>query len=106
MNSVLLNNPLSDSAPLKFTVSLQDGLTYWTTLLAESNDNRYSLLCCIRHVQWNLSIVDTIGTDQCVLIKEVSLFQRYLCTLEMLGTLESVLIIEVPTVRVVIIVSA
>ena len=28
-------------------------------------------------VQWNLSIVDTIGTAQNVLIKEVSSFQRY-----------------------------
>ena len=45
----------------------------------------------INIIQWNLSILDTIGTAQSVLIKEVSSFQRWECY-----CLESVLIIEVP----------
>ncbi len=36
-----------------------------------------SFLSLIHDVQWNLSIVDTVGTDQSVLIIEVSSFQRY-----------------------------
>ena len=50
------------------------------------------------YIQWNLSIVDTIGTDQSVLIIEVSSFQMYsvaLYTKATFGTPESVLIIEV-----------
>ena len=34
------------------------------------------LYAVLIHVQWNLSIPDTIGTAQSVLIKEVSSFQR------------------------------
>ncbi len=44
-------------------------------------------------LQWYLSIVDTIGTGQSVLIKEVSTSQRY--TFATIGTPESLLIIEV-----------
>ena len=47
-------------------------------------------------VQWNLSIVDTIGIAQSVLIKEVSSFQRCLYRNVVVKTLESVLIREVP----------
>ena len=47
------------------------------------------------HVQWNLSIMDTIGTD---LIKVVSLFRGglslYLCHFRTFGTPESVIISE------------
>ena len=35
---------------------------------------------CNVHVQWNLSNPDTIGPEESVLIKEVSLFQRLKCT--------------------------
>ena len=47
-------------------------------------------------VQWNFSIMDTIGTTWSVLIKEVSLFQRLFCVLlYVAGTTGSVLIREV-----------
>ena len=48
------------------------------------------------HVQWNLSIVDTTEPRKCVLIREVSLFQRLICTQEYtIGTSETVQIREV-----------
>ena len=52
-------------------------------------------------VQWNLSAVDTIGTQLAVLYREVSLIQRWICTqLYVVGTGDSVLIREVPPFRV------
>ena len=45
--------------------------------------------------QWNLSIVDTTGTQLAVLYREVSLIHRLICTqLYVVGTADSVLIRE------------
>ena len=47
-------------------------------------------------IQWNLSIMDTLGTAQSVPIRELSLFQRLFRTLlHVVGTVDSVLIREV-----------
>ena len=48
-------------------------------------------------MQWNFSIVDTIGTQLAVLYREVSLIQRWMCTqlLYVVGTADTVLIREV-----------
>ena len=47
-------------------------------------------------IQWNISIVDTAGTQLAVLYREVSLIQRLICTqLYVMGTADSVLIREV-----------
>ena len=46
-------------------------------------------ICGSKHIQWNLSIPDTIGITQSVLISEVGLYRNVV-----VGTLESVLIIE------------
>ena len=49
-------------------------------------------------MQWNLSIG---GPRKCVLIREVSLFQRLICTQEYtIGTSETVLIREVSLLQV------
>ena len=51
-------------------------------------------------IQWNLSIMDTLGTTGSVLIKEVSLCQRSFCTLlYVAGTTGSVRIREVSLFR-------
>ena len=48
------------------------------------------------HVQWNLSITDTLGNKSSVLIKKVSLSQTKICTLLYEGgTVDSVLIEDV-----------
>ncbi len=50
----------------------QPFFTYCSELLAYSRNDlsrRY-------RVQWNLSIVDTIGTDECILVKEMLLLKR------------------------------
>ena len=52
-------------------------------------------------IQWNLSIVDTIGTQLAVLFREVFLIQRLICTqLNVVGTAGSVLIRGGPLFRV------
>ena len=58
------------------------------------------VLCPTQHSiipsQWNLLVVDTIGTTWSVLIKEVSLFEGLFCTLlYVAGTTGSILIREV-----------
>ena len=48
------------------------------------------------YIQWNFSIVDTTGPRKCVLVREVSLFQRLTCTQRCaIGTSETVLIRKV-----------
>ena len=52
------------------------------------------------YVQWNLSIVGTIGTQLAVLYREVSLIQRLICTqLYVVEAALSVLIREVPFIQ-------
>ena len=52
------------------------------------------------HIQWNLYIEDTIGTNLAVLYREVSLIQRKICTqLYVVGTADSVLIREVSFIQ-------
>ena len=52
------------------------------------------------YIQWNLSIVNTIGTQLAVLYREVSLTQRKICTqLYVVGTADSVLIREVSLIQ-------
>ena len=51
-------------------------------------------------IEWNLSITDTLGNTWSALIKEVSLFQRLLCTLPYVAwTIGNVLIREVSLFR-------
>ena len=63
----------------------------------------HASLCTLMYVlprQWNLSIVDTIGTQLAVLYREVSLIQRQICTqLNVVGTVDSVLIREVSFIQ-------
>ena len=55
-----------------------------------------SRLRCGSGVQWNLSVVDTLGIAESVLISEVSTFQGWSCThFYLAGTHISVLIKEV-----------
>ena len=52
------------------------------------------------HVQWNLSIVDTIGTQLAVLYREVSLIQKWFCTLfYVFGTADNALLREVSFIQ-------
>ena len=55
-------------------------------------------VCAIHSIQWNLSIVDTTGTQLAVLYGEVSLIQRQIHT-HLVGTAVSVLIKEVPPMQ-------
>ena len=60
--------------------------------------NWYSLhIAKAVRMQWNFSIVDTIGTQLAVLYREVSLIQKWMCTqlLYVVGTADTVLIREV-----------
>ena len=67
------------------------GTSLWRTPLGPS------WLSCM---QWNLSTVDTIGTQLAVLYREVSLIQRQLCTqFYVVGTADSVLIREVSLIQ-------
>ena len=52
------------------------------------------------HIEWNLSIEDTIGTQLAVLYREVSLHQRQICTLLYVArAADTVLISEVSLIR-------
>ena len=63
---------------------------WWRTLPIKATIQKTSII-----IQWNLSIMDTLGTTWSVLIQEVSLFQRLFCTLfYVAGTTGSVLIRE------------
>ena len=45
------------------------------------------------YVQWNLSVVDTTGTQLSALYREVSLIRRYICTqVYVVGTADTALI--------------
>ena len=58
----------------------------------------YNYITCIFCIliKWSLFIVDTSGTQLTVLIREVSLFQRWICTqLYVVGTADTDLIREV-----------
>ena len=52
------------------------------------------------HIQWTLSIADTIGTHLSVLYREVSLIQRWFCSqFYVVRTAGSVLIREVSSIQ-------